>query len=181
MQVRVATINDGHIEYARRAVARLQESGFRVDTDFGNAKTGAKVRDARLQRIPFFLVVGDREVEEGTVAVRERQEGSEEESGEEGPLKMPPGEAGGPEGRIGLALAGGGPEGAVYEVGALRALDEALDDLRALCAGTDAEAIDAGIKALEKRCEFYVERRMNANIRKAMAGHSVNEFEQESE
>jgi molecular chaperone HscA len=60
-------------------------------------------------------------------------------------------------------------------------VDEALDDLRALCAGTDAEAIDAGIKALEKRCEFYVERRMNANIRKAMAGHSVNEFEQESE
>ena len=62
-----------------------------------------------------------------------------------------------------------------------RRVDEALDDLRALCAGTDAEAIDAGIKALEKRCEFYVERRMNANIRKAMAGHSVNEFEQESE
>ncbi|MEJ2321771.1 MAG: Fe-S protein assembly chaperone HscA [Gammaproteobacteria bacterium] len=60
-------------------------------------------------------------------------------------------------------------------------IDQALDDFRKLVAGTDASAIEAGIGALEKRCEFYVERRMNANIRKAMAGHSVNEFQQESE
>lgn len=52
---------------------------------------------------------------------------------------------------------------------------------RELVAGHDANAIEQGIKALEKACEFYVERRMNSNIRKAMAGHSVNEFEQETE
>ena len=56
-----------------------------------------------------------------------------------------------------------------------------MDGVELLVTDAALEAIDAGIKALEKRCEFYVERRMNANIRKAMAGHSVNEFEQESE
>jgi molecular chaperone HscA len=60
-------------------------------------------------------------------------------------------------------------------------IDTELAKLRELVADTDATAIEQGIKALETACEFYVERRMNSNIRKAMAGHSVNEFEQEAE
>jgi molecular chaperone HscA len=60
-------------------------------------------------------------------------------------------------------------------------IDTELAKLRELIAGTDATAIEQGIKTLETACEFYVERRMNSNIRKAMAGHSVNEFEQEAE
>ena len=60
-------------------------------------------------------------------------------------------------------------------------VEDELVRFRELVAGHDANAIEQGIKALEKACEFYVERRMNSNIRKAMAGHSVNEFEQEAE
>ena len=60
-------------------------------------------------------------------------------------------------------------------------IDTELAKLRELVADTGATAIEQGIKALETACEFYVERRMNSNIRKAMAGHSVNEFEQEAE
>jgi len=61
------------------------------------------------------------------------------------------------------------------------AIDAELARLRDLVAGTDANAIEQGIQTLEKACDFYVERRMNSSIRKAMAGHSVNEFEQEAE
>lgn len=60
-------------------------------------------------------------------------------------------------------------------------IDASLDAFRKLVAGTDPDAIETGIKALEKACEFYVERRMNSNIRKAMAGHAIEEFEQEQE
>ncbi len=57
-------------------------------------------------------------------------------------------------------------------------VEAALDELRRVAeSATDAEAIKRGIGALEKTCEFYVERRMNSNIRKAMAGHKVDEFE----
>jgi threonyl-tRNA synthetase len=71
VQARVITINDDHVPYARELAGRLRAEGFRIDEDFGNAKTGAKVRHARLQRIPFRLVAGGREVETGTIAVRE--------------------------------------------------------------------------------------------------------------
>ena len=57
-------------------------------------------------------------------------------------------------------------------------VEAALDELRRVAeSATDAEAIKRSIGALEKTCEFYVERRMNSNIRKAMAGHKVDEFE----
>ncbi len=57
-------------------------------------------------------------------------------------------------------------------------VDGALEDLRKLAESAgEADAIKKGIEGLEKSCEFYVERRMNSNIRKAMAGHKVDEFE----
>jgi len=56
-------------------------------------------------------------------------------------------------------------------------IDHALEALRQASAGEDPEAIRHAIEALEKACEGYVERRMNASIRKAMAGHKVEEFE----
>ncbi len=59
----------------------------------------------------------------------------------------------------------------------LETIEEALSSLETLAEGDNAEAIEAGIKLLEQRCEFYVERRMNVNIRTAMAGHNINEFE----
>lgn len=71
VQARVLAIADDHADYGREVVRRLREEGFRVEADFSNAKTGAKIRDARLQRIPYRLVVGGREMENGTVAVKE--------------------------------------------------------------------------------------------------------------
>ncbi|MEE2712071.1 MAG: threonine--tRNA ligase [Planctomycetota bacterium] len=71
VQARIITIADDHVEYGREVVKRFQDEGFRVEPDFSNAKTGAKIRDARLQRVPYRLVVGGREMENGTVAVKE--------------------------------------------------------------------------------------------------------------
>jgi len=56
-------------------------------------------------------------------------------------------------------------------------IDRALAQLRQVAAGDDADAIKQAIENLEKNCEFYVERRMNSSVRKAMAGHKVDEFE----
>ncbi|MBA2527561.1 MAG: threonine--tRNA ligase, partial [Pyrinomonadaceae bacterium] len=50
-------------------------AGFRVDTNLRSEKIGAKIRDAQMQKVPFMLVLGDRELEQGQVAVRERSKG----------------------------------------------------------------------------------------------------------
>ena len=61
-----------HNEYARKVEAELREAGFRVEVDDGAERMGAKIRDAQLQKVPYMLVVGDREMEAGQVAVRLR-------------------------------------------------------------------------------------------------------------
>jgi threonyl-tRNA synthetase len=71
VQARVLSINDRHVPYGQTVVRDLEAAGFRVDSDFGNGKTGAKIRDARLARVPFRLVIGDREVESHSVALKE--------------------------------------------------------------------------------------------------------------
>jgi len=54
---------------------KLRSAGLRVEVNLRNDKIGAKIRDAQLQKVPFMLVLGDREMEEGKVAVRERLKG----------------------------------------------------------------------------------------------------------
>ena len=54
---------------------QLRASGLRVDANLKSEKIGAKIRDAQLQKVPFMLVLGDREMEQGIVAVRERTKG----------------------------------------------------------------------------------------------------------
>ncbi|MSR74877.1 MAG: threonine--tRNA ligase [Planctomycetes bacterium] len=71
-QVRVCTIADTHEPWAREVLSALMQAGVRCSSDFTNSKTGAKIRDARLARLPFTIVVGGRECEERTVALRER-------------------------------------------------------------------------------------------------------------
>jgi len=56
-------------------VTRLKAAGFRAIMDARSEKIGAKIRDAQLQKIPFMLVLGDREVQDGTISVRHRTEG----------------------------------------------------------------------------------------------------------
>ena len=72
VQARVLTITEAHAARAHEVAAVLRDAGYRVEVDAANEKIGGKIRDARLMRIPFVLVVGDREVTEGTISVRER-------------------------------------------------------------------------------------------------------------
>jgi len=74
-QVRVLAITDAHGEYAKSAADRLKEHGFRATADLRNEKMGFKIREATLAKVPYVLVVGDREMHDGTVAVRKRGEG----------------------------------------------------------------------------------------------------------
>ena len=75
VQVAVLPITDRINEYAGKVAAELRQAGLRVDVNVRSDKIGAKIRDAQLQKIPFMLVLGDREMEEGKVAVRERTKG----------------------------------------------------------------------------------------------------------
>ena len=54
---------------------KLKEQGFRVEVDYRNEKIGKKIREAQLEKVPYMLVVGDRDMEAGTVSVRHRSEG----------------------------------------------------------------------------------------------------------
>ncbi|MCC6303299.1 MAG: threonine--tRNA ligase [Gammaproteobacteria bacterium] len=72
VQAAVLNITDRQAEYAARATAFLRKSGLRVVTDLRNEKIGFKIREHTLQRVPYLLVVGDREMSEETVAVRAR-------------------------------------------------------------------------------------------------------------
>lgn len=71
-QVRVLTVTDDHIEHARTVAQALKAKGLRIETDLRNEKLGYKVREAQLEKIPYMLVVGDKEVESGGVNVRTR-------------------------------------------------------------------------------------------------------------
>jgi threonyl-tRNA synthetase len=71
-QVVVMNITDRQADYVRKVEDFLKNKGFRVKSDLRNEKIGFKIREHTLQRIPYLLVVGDREVESGSVAVRTR-------------------------------------------------------------------------------------------------------------
>jgi len=65
-------ITDAQADYVREVQQALADKGFRVESDLRNEKIGYKIREHSLQRIPYQLVVGDREKEQGLVAVRTR-------------------------------------------------------------------------------------------------------------
>lgn len=75
LQVQVLPIADRHLDYAREVRARLEAAGLRAAVDDRQEKIGYKIREAQLQKVPYMLVVGDKETAEGTVAVRSRAEG----------------------------------------------------------------------------------------------------------
>jgi threonyl-tRNA synthetase len=77
VQVIVLPIADRHVPYAQQIRQRLEEEGFRVEVDARNEKTGFKVREAELQKIPYMLVVGDRDITNQTVSVRKRSAGDQ--------------------------------------------------------------------------------------------------------
>jgi len=75
VQVAVLPITDRVNEYAEEVVRELRAAGIRVESNLRSEKIGAKIRDAQLQKVPFMLVLGDREMEQKVVAVRERAQG----------------------------------------------------------------------------------------------------------
>ncbi|MCM8857717.1 MAG: threonine--tRNA ligase [Candidatus Thiodiazotropha sp.] len=72
VQAVLLNITDRQAEYLQNCLKSLQNNGFRVESDLRNEKIGFKIREHTLMRVPYLLVIGDREMEEGTVAVRTR-------------------------------------------------------------------------------------------------------------
>lgn len=77
VQVRVLAISDKYMDYGKKVLAQLQEGGIRADMDTRAEKIGYKIREARLEKIPYMVVVGAKEEEEGLVSVRSRFLGDE--------------------------------------------------------------------------------------------------------
>ena len=71
-QVRILPIGDEHIEYAKSLKEKLDNAGLRVELDDSSNTIGYKIRNAQTQKIPYMLVIGAKEIEMGTVAVRNR-------------------------------------------------------------------------------------------------------------
>lgn len=75
VQVKVMTITDRGDNFARTVEKALQEADMRVEKDLRNEKIGFKIREAQMEKVPYMLVIGDKEVENGEVAVRSRKDG----------------------------------------------------------------------------------------------------------
>lgn len=74
VQVRLLPIADRHADYAYDVKKQLEAKGIRVEVDARNEKIGYKIREARLEKLPYMCIIGDNEVESGSVSVRERGE-----------------------------------------------------------------------------------------------------------
>lgn len=72
VQAKIITISDSQVEYAKEVEQKLKKLGYRVELDDRNEKLGYKIREARLEKVPYMLVIGDKEVEAGKVAVKSR-------------------------------------------------------------------------------------------------------------
>ena len=76
-QVRVLPLTDKQLEYAEAVADELRNAELRVGLDRRSEKIGAKIRDAQLEKIPYMLIMGPKETEEGTVSVRSRVDGDQ--------------------------------------------------------------------------------------------------------
>jgi threonyl-tRNA synthetase len=74
-QIRVIPVSDNFNDYAAKVSQILKENGFRVEEDFRSETVGYKIRDAQLQKIPYMVIVGEKERRENTIAVRDRKKG----------------------------------------------------------------------------------------------------------
>jgi len=72
VQAVLVTVTDSQIPYGEEVYRKLLDVGVRVERDFKNEKLGHKIREAQLQKIPYMLVIGDKEVASGTISPRQR-------------------------------------------------------------------------------------------------------------
>jgi threonyl-tRNA synthetase len=77
IQVRLMTISEAHVPYAEQVKEKMEQAGIRVELDARNEKIGYKIREAQMQKIPYMLVIGEKEVADGTLSVRKRGVGDE--------------------------------------------------------------------------------------------------------
>jgi threonyl-tRNA synthetase len=77
VQAGIVPISERHLEYAQQVQSALQKIGLRVDVDHRNEKMGAKIRDFTLQKLPYILIVGDKEAETGAISLRVRGQGDQ--------------------------------------------------------------------------------------------------------
>ncbi|MCR4943836.1 MAG: threonine--tRNA ligase [Clostridium sp.] len=77
VQVKVLPISDKYADYAEEVVKRFRNQGIRVEADYRTEKIGYKIREARLERVPYICVVGEKEAESNTLSVRSRKNGEE--------------------------------------------------------------------------------------------------------
>ncbi len=75
VQVKIMSIAEPHVEYAKKLEEEFRKNGIRVEIDDRPEKIGYKIREAQLQKVPYMVVVGDKEMEAGTVGVRSRKDG----------------------------------------------------------------------------------------------------------
>jgi len=74
-KLRIIPIADRHFDYAKRVEKAFRDQSLRVETDARSEKVGYKIREAQMEKIPYMIVVGDKEVEEEKISVRSRSEG----------------------------------------------------------------------------------------------------------
>jgi len=75
VQVKVLPIIEKHHDYAQQVQKKLEAAGIRAEVDYRNEKIGYKIREAQMEKVPYMLVIGDKEAENGQVAVRSRRDG----------------------------------------------------------------------------------------------------------
>ena len=75
VQAKILPISDKHLEYAKKVSKELEEKGIRTEIDERAEKIGYKIREAQLQKVPYMLIVGDKEEQEGKIGVRDRKQG----------------------------------------------------------------------------------------------------------
>jgi threonyl-tRNA synthetase len=88
VQVKILAVGEDHVDYAKDLKALLQDREYRVELDCRDEKLGRKIRDAQMEKVPFMLVVGDRELETDTVSVRDRSEGDKGSMSKEDLLEL---------------------------------------------------------------------------------------------
>ena len=74
-QVKIIPISERHHDYAKRLEQSMADAGLRVEADYRAEKMGYKIREAQLQKIPYMVIVGDKEAESGQVSVRSHKDG----------------------------------------------------------------------------------------------------------
>ena len=75
VQVKILTIADRHVDYAKKLMKEMSSKGIRVELDDREEKMGYKIREAQLQKVPYMLIIGDKEVEENKASMRSRDKG----------------------------------------------------------------------------------------------------------